>query len=42
MVVKMNLTIITKNDAADAEIRLLANRFQSPMAAQQLCRQRRS
>ena len=39
MAVKMNLTMITKNHAADPEIGLLANRFQSPMAAQEPCRQ---
>ena len=42
MAVKMNLRIITKNHEADSEMGFLANRFQSPMAAQQSCRQRES
>ena len=41
MAVKNNLTIITKNHAADTEIGF-QNRFQSPMAAQQPCRQHES
>ena len=42
MPVKMNLRIITKNYAADPEKGFSQNRFQSPMAAQQPCRQRGS
>ena len=38
----MNLSIITKNYAADPEIGFSQNRFQSRMAAQCLCRQRGS
>ena len=38
MAVKINLRIIRKNHAADPEIGFLANRFQSPRAAQQPCR----
>ena len=42
MAVKINLTIITKNHAADQELGFLQNRFQSPMTAQKPCRQRGS
>ena len=38
----MNLTIITKNHAADPELGFLQNRFQSRMTAQKPCRQRGS
>ena len=42
MGVKMNLRIVTKNYAADPEIGFLKNRFQSLIAAQRPCRQRRT
>ena len=38
----MNLSIITKNHAADPEKGFSQNLFQSPMAAQRPCRQRGS
>ena len=41
MAVKINLRIITKNQATDPEIEFLSNQFQSQMAAQKPCRQRR-
>ena len=42
MNVEMNLRIITKNYEADPEIGFLKNRFQSLIAAQRPCRQRRT